>query len=349
MEKNYTALRQLPRIILEKAVPLPAPLSIYIEPTNICNFRCHFCPQAFHDYKEKSGGYFSLTPDEFDHIAVEIQSLGRPQTINFYLLGEPFANKHLLYFIQESKRRNLSHRTILTTNGSLLKPEHHAPLCTSGLDHIRISIYGPDEEVHQNTTSSKTRLAKIRKNIIDLKNYRTRNNHETPHIYVKMVESADADENVRFIETFSGVGDETGLEPIVNWNDPVEGSLARLSQAELLKQKNFANKKEVCPSPFYTLVIHADLRVSACCADWNKKTVVGDLKKSSLKQIWTSDELFEFQVKHLQKRRAELPGCSQCTYLHTFPDYLDNLDAEEYIKRSRPLQAHSQERHAPES
>ena len=46
-------------------------------------------------------------------------------------------------------------------------------------------------------------------------------------------------------------------------------------------------KKKTCPFPFYTLAIHSNLKVSVCCVDWNKKTVVGDPKINTLKEIWT--------------------------------------------------------------
>ena len=44
MKINTIELREHQRVHLGKAAPLPAPLSLYLEPTSICNMRCEFCP-----------------------------------------------------------------------------------------------------------------------------------------------------------------------------------------------------------------------------------------------------------------------------------------------------------------
>ena len=60
----------------------------------------------------------------------------------------------------------------------------------------------------------------------------------------------------------------------MDWNGYNKKTFSNISQKDVFKQKTFSVKKEVCPYPFYTLVVHADLNVSLCCVDWNKKTVV---------------------------------------------------------------------------
>lgn len=336
--QRYSALRQRERIDLQAAVPLDGPLAVYIEPTNICNFRCIFCPESFADYEEQSGGLFRLTPTDFGRIADEIEAIGTVQTLNFYMMGEPFANKYLIDFIVEAKRRVLGRQLIVTSNGSLLKPDHYAALCASGLDYLRISIYGPNETSHRHNTGSPIKLARIRDNVAALKAYRDAHGHNRPNIYMKMIESENAAENEEFMHYFAGIGDEVLIEPVMNWNDPDQGTLAQIDPVALRERHYFANKKNACPFPFYTLVIHSDLKVSACCVDWDKKTVIGDLRTSSLKEIWTGEALRTLQLRHLEKRRSELPGCRNCTYLHTAPDNLDSLNAAAYNARLTPHQ-----------
>jgi radical SAM protein with 4Fe4S-binding SPASM domain len=150
-----------------------------------------------------------------------------------------------------------------------------------------------------------------------------------------MIQTDDPAENQVFIDDFSSLADEVSLEPAMNWNDPVEGNLSQMSNAALEATPYFSHRKAVCPFPFYTLVIHSDLRVSVCCVDWNKKTVVGDLRKNSLAEIWNGSALHHIQRMHLERRRDELVGCKSCTFLHTAPDNLDGLSAQEYDQRLR--------------
>ena len=37
-------LRNMNRINLGEKAPLPGPMLMYLEPTNLCNIRCAFCP-----------------------------------------------------------------------------------------------------------------------------------------------------------------------------------------------------------------------------------------------------------------------------------------------------------------
>ena len=64
-----------------------------------------------------------------------------------------------------------------------------------------------------------------------------------------------------------------------------------------------------------------------------KKTLIGDLKKEKLKDIWNGDKLKQIQLKHINKRRCEIEVCKNCTYLHTAQDNLDSLTEEQFLSR----------------
>jgi len=325
--KKYSKLRGQDRVDLSVAIPLPAPFTIFIEPTNVCNFSCSFCPESFNDFYEISGGRNFLSFDKFKVIADQIEAIGGVSTINFYMMGEPFANKELLSFISYARESSLANRLIVTTNGSLIREPLFKEICSSGLDYLRVSIYGPNETQHKNVTKNKIPLSKIRSNIANLRSFRDENNYSHPFIYLKMIERSHA-ENEEFLEYFKSVGDEVMLEPVMNWNDPEEGVLSGIDSNTLLKSDYFKYKKKICPFPFYTLVIHSDLKVSVCCVDWNKKLVVGDLEKQSLMDIWHGDKLKNIWIKHLTNKRHELDGCRDCTFIHTAPDNIDSISAD---------------------
>lgn len=330
---KYSLLREKKRIDLLSAVPLSGPMSIYIETTNICNFKCKFCPESFENYKEKSGGLFKMDAASFIRIADQIKEIGTVKTLNFYMMGEPFANKNLISYVNYAKNNNVASRVIVTSNGTLLNEDKYKDLCETNLDFLRISIYGANDDTHKQITQSPVKLSRIIDNVSGLKNFRNANGFSRPYIYIKMIESTSSYENEEFLRVFKDVGDEVTLEPVMNWNDPTEGILANINHEELLKKDYFKIKKKVCPFPFYTLIIHSDLQVSVCCVDWDKKTVIGNLKNNSLREIWNGEKLKNFQILHLSGRRKELEGCKNCTYLHTAPDNLDKLTAIEYLSR----------------
>ncbi len=198
----YSALRGQGRLDLAASVPLPGPLTIYLEPTNICNFKCLYCPESFDNYKEAAGGHFQLSLDDFKAVARQIKALGTVKTLNFYMMGEPFVNKSLPQFISIAKTEAIAERVIVTSNGTLVKPHLYQSICDSRLDYLRVSIYGGTEASHKSTTQSTLRLSQIKDNILGLKRFRDERGLKFPFIYIKMIESASADDNLQFKRCF---------------------------------------------------------------------------------------------------------------------------------------------------
>ena len=98
-------------------------------------------------------------------------------------------------------------------------------------------------------------------------------------------------------------------------------------------RKTFANEKEVCPFPFYSCVINCDGTVTICCVDWNKKTIIGDLKKNSFEEIWNGDAANKFRKMHLMRERYKNESCKNCRFLYTSVDNLDDFQVEEFCKK----------------
>jgi radical SAM protein with 4Fe4S-binding SPASM domain len=331
----YSRLRTLPRVSLKDAVPLPGPLTMFVEPTNICNFKCVYCPESFSDFEERSGGLHRMDLATFKRIADQIAEIGPIKTLNFYMMGEPLVNKSLPRFIRIAKEKNATERVCVTTNATLLKENIAREIIEADLDYLRVSIYGGNADAHRRKTQSKISLDRIVQNVAFFRKMRDDLDGRTV-IYVKMIDSGSADENAQFMTLFSEIGDEVTLEPVMNWNDPEEGDLSQMDRKARLSLDYYKLKKQVCPFPFYTLVVHADLRVSVCCVDWAKEAVVGDLRQETLAQIWRGEKLKAFQLMHLQRRAHEHKACRDCTYLHTAPDNVDDLTETEFTSRSFP-------------
>ena len=332
-QPNYAALRALGRQKLSDIVPLARPFTIYIEPTNACNFSCSYCPVHFDDYLERSGGRSKLDIAACSMILDQILELGRLKTLNFYMLGEPYANRDLSTFVTMAKERDVADRIIVTTNATLLNEDAARQTIASGLDYLRVSIYGSTQDRHEAVTGSKIKLDRIVENVRRLRHLRDAMGAAKPHIYVKMIDCGDALENQRFLSLFEPIADVVAIEPVMNWNlsevsDDLSGAGAGLTESAY-----FSLKKKACPFPFYNLVVNADLRVTVCCVDWEKATTVGSLRDQSLAEIWRGQPLREFQLKHLRGERETIKACRSCTFLHTAPDQIDDLEAGLFFDR----------------
>lgn len=323
----YSQLRSAtPRIDLAASAPLPKPLSIIIEPTNACNFSCSFCVHSFSDYKDVAGIHY-LSLQDFDRIAQQIEDLGGVKAIYMHNCGEALLNRNFTHMIKRA--RELCDRLTLTTNGSLLKGEVAQGIIDAKPDYVRVSIYGPTNERHAEITHSSVSLDRIADN---LRAFMERREGGVPHLFVKMITQGEEYDRM-FLERFSQLADEVDIEPLMNWNEPEEGNLSGVSHEQLMSTQYYSGQKAVCPSPFYTLVVNSDLKATVCCVDWDKQTVVGDLRTQTILEVWRGEELRRLQTTMLERRRSELPGCAACTFLYTFPDNIDGLTPEEFDRR----------------
>jgi radical SAM protein with 4Fe4S-binding SPASM domain len=95
-------------------------------------------------------------------------------------------------------------------------------------------------------------------------------------------------------------------------------------------QKNIANMKKICTTPFLTLNIKNDGDVCICIVDWNRGTLVGNILKSTLSEIWHGEPLREFRRMHIDQRRHENKSCRNCNFMYCNPDNMDDLSPDKY-------------------
>jgi radical SAM protein with 4Fe4S-binding SPASM domain len=80
----------------------------------------------------------------------------------------------------------------------------------------------------------------------------------------------------------------------------------------------------VCPYVFYSLSVNSDGTASLCFLDWERKLIVGDLKKESFRDVWNGPILHEYRRMHLLKKRKDHEICGVCKQLsHCLPDDID--------------------------
>jgi organic radical activating enzyme len=114
---------------------------IHLEVTNVCNFKCEFCPDAIMARKR---GHMdrALLEKALDEIA----ELQLAKVVAFHLMGEPLIYPFIFEAIALALIRNLNLH--LTTNGSTfhLRPEHIPKLIASGIPKVTISLQTPDPD-----------------------------------------------------------------------------------------------------------------------------------------------------------------------------------------------------------
>lgn len=326
----YSTLRDpKTRLPMADLLPLDHPWALYVEPTNVCNFKCKFCPESFSDYEQQIGGFRNIDPELYKKVIADVKELGRLKVLRYYMLGEPLLNKNLGSMIRHAVDAGVTDRTELTTNGTALSEKRAHELIDSGLTYMRVSIYGITDERLEKVTGSRIPAARILENVKQFSRIRRERGATLPFLNVKMIDSFDKEENDAFLRMYQPVADEATIEPPMNWNEFDNRDLIEQAYGKPMNSNElFPHKKNVCPYPFFNMVVNADGDVTVCGVDWNKSTKTGNVRHQSLREIWNGPELREFRRMHLEGRRHEHPACRNCTYLYTIPDNLDGLSAE---------------------
>lgn len=112
---------------------------LHIEVTNICNFKCDFCPDAV---MERQRGHMDFAL--LERLLDEVAGAGLARVTAFHLMGEPLLYPRIFDAIALAVRLGI--KLHLTTNGSTfaLKPDHVSRLIASGVTKVTISVQTPD-------------------------------------------------------------------------------------------------------------------------------------------------------------------------------------------------------------
>lgn len=298
----YGQLRKDSRIDLREAVPLPRPLTIYVEPTNKCNLSCDFCPQSLPDYVERAGYSEHMDIGLFARLMNEIQEM-QIKSLKLYFFGEPLLHPQIGEIVRLAK--TVCERVELTTNAYALTGKIARQLCIEGLDYLRVSVYDDDP--------------RVMRNVLGLHSIRGFVDGSKPYICAKVFDKDQA-------QHLRDIGWEDFVDEIA-----VEG--LHTIGSDLVQFGGATGPQIACAYPFYNLVVKSNGDVVPCCVAWEKSLVVGNVKTQTLAEIWAGEPLARIHRLHIEGRRGELAACAQCDTIYHSPDSLNGLSVEEYDRR----------------
>lgn len=274
-----------------------------IETCNNCNARCIMCPKG-----QKGTESLQLMTDElFNKIVNEIQKYS--QWIEMICLnsdGEPLLDKKIASRIRKLKEVGIKHIQI-STNAQLLSEERIQELLESGLDDLRISIDAYTKETYEKIRQG-LNYETVKKNTLNLIKMRNEK-QDKMEIRIRMVELKEnaRERNVWMHYWKSQVRetDRVQIMPMHTWS----GKITEEKEAHV---EYYSDKP--CISVFSSMAINYDGIVQLCDSDIEQQEIVGDIRESSIREIWQGEKLEKIRFWHANKKRNLIEICRGCDH-----------------------------------
>jgi len=286
--KEYFAYRKKWQEYPKKKIVADFPLHLDVESTNACNLRCIMCDRNW--MKEKIG---NIDWNLFTKVIDEAAKYHLP-SVKFNYRGEPLLHPDIAKMVKYVKEKGIL-EVQFNTNGLLLDEKKAEELIDAGLDRIIFSFDGATKETYEKIrrgSNYETVVANI-KNLVKLRN---KKGLKRPLVRIQMVRMA---ENKNEVEDF-----------IRMWL-PIANRLAVNNERNLSRAKKKLEHFP-CSQIWQRLMICWDGEVRMCCGDWYGEVVLGNVKETSVYDIWHGEKLNQIRKLHIERNFDKIPICARC-------------------------------------
>jgi len=321
------------RVKLSDAIPLDTPFTLNIVPATVCNFKCNYCLHSLSKEKLADKNFIPgvMNWDVFLRTAEQAKAFPQPlKVISLTGNGEPLCNKRLPEMVAHLKDIKASGRVEFISNGALLNEDTSLQLIEAGLDTIRISIQGLSSEKYFDVCGVRQDFDEFLEKLSFF--YKHKGNTK---LFVKIIDVAlEPGEEDKFYKIFGDISDRVFIEKVMPVFHGVDYS-KMIKEEETVDRYGKAHKKRyVCPQSFFTLSVWPDGEVYPCDVV-SDPAYLGNIKDTTLIDIWNGERRREFLRMQLMKKRMQNPVCRNCCAPDDVSQPEDELDsyAEELMKR----------------
>jgi radical SAM protein with 4Fe4S-binding SPASM domain len=256
--------------------------------------------------------------DLYEKIVNEAVSEPLLSTVILELHNEPLLDKRIFNCVKYIKSMDPSKTCELTTNGELLDKFSLTDIVQSNLDYLWVSLNAHSKETYDNMNNGLD-YSKVMRNISSLLS----NSSIKQKMRLSFVVTEQNEHEVyQAVQYWHERGIKARVMGLVN-------RAGTLDNYESLRLKtgyhgdpfllrawrrlmSSARSLTGCELPFFQMNILFNGDVIICFNDWYRATVVGNIRTSSLREIWNSQRMNEIRRLILRKRYEQLDSCKGC-------------------------------------
>lgn len=281
------------------------PEYVALEVTNVCNFKCVFCPQSDPQHHLKVPKTY-LDEQLCELYLSKIRAAGiKTNLMHWTLDGEPFMHKGFARLVDVSANYGFTN-TYFATNGMLCTIER---LLEFPLDRVRLNLaidFCANKVYFEQVRGTKDSWDRVRENIVTiLADPRMQN----VRIVLTDISSFLEHDPASLNQQFAALRELFGVrERIIYLTRTFHNATGFLES----RSKSMDKRYNLCPYPWTHLRIASNGDIVPCCRDLQHKTVVGNLKTDSIQEIWNSRLMQDVRFNLLLKAPERIAACKGC-------------------------------------
>jgi len=261
---------------LESDPVTTVPDHVQIQTITGCNASCIFCPNGKTRRDIPKGRRMDW--DLYRSIVDQSIEMGI-RRYSVYLMNEPMLDRELPERVAYITARIQKPRYVkVTSHGGLFTEKMARGLLDAGLHKLKISVQSLEADTYLRIMGLP--LEKTLKNIDRFLELKKKGGYKRPKLEIVMVDSAQThDEISRSRQYWQDRRIKLYVEPVEN----------RADQQNIRKTAISAQKLKAfswCRRLMEQIYILYDGRMVQCCADWEQQSVMGDLTRDRLADIW---------------------------------------------------------------
>jgi radical SAM protein with 4Fe4S-binding SPASM domain len=284
----------------------------FLEITNKCNLKCPHCYGNFGPESEE------LETAEWMRAIDELADLNVNQVI--LSGGEPLCHKDVLELVSYIRKKPM--QVVLSTNGTLIDERIADEIKQLSVKSVRISLDGPNAQVHdgfRGVTGTYDKVIKainflLERNVhVRINSCITKDNLNYLPETIRFIQALGVNEYKFFVVYFTGR--ETSPMKLFCPNDSKELEYifktlgSSITTPEEKTQQTESNEIMNCEVGRNHLVIEPNGNVVPCLVFDRKKFALGNVRKDSVKNIWENSELLN-TLRNIDMRNVS--ECSKC-------------------------------------
>lgn len=267
------------------------PIFIDIEVTSACNLKCDFCATTFRGKTIKKGFIsFEIIKKIIDEGA-DNDLFG----VKFNIRGEPLLHSQIHEFVKYAKQKNLID-VYFNTNAILLGEDVAKKLIDSGLDRLSISFEGYTKSVYEKYRIG-ANYEKVLSNIENIQSLKRKLGVEHPKVRIQTVMLPELEETFDEYKKF--------------WAERVD-EVGFLDYKEMKIKKRNIKYPWACPQIWQRMAIWWNGTILPCNHDDDGLLVLGNVRTSTIKEVWNSNKLNNIREMHKKGNAHEIQACDGC-------------------------------------